>query len=917
MEKEFNHGDIQNVEISTEMKKSYLDYAMSVIISRAIPDVNDGLKPVHRRILYSMYENHYDYNKSFKKCARIVGDVMGKYHPHGDTSIYEALVRMAQQFSMSAPLIDGQGNFGSIDDDPPAAMRYTEARMSKLSHVLTDDLDKDTVDFADNYDGTEREPSILPAKFPNLLINGSNGIAVGMATNVPTHNLGEVIDGTIAYINNPEITADEMLQIIPGPDFPTGGLIMGRGAYANVMRTGRGSIVMRGEAVIEEQKGGKSQIVITSIPYQVNKAKLVEKIADLVKEKRIEGISDLRDESNKEGIRVVVETKRDGNPEVILSQLYSFTELQSNFPSNILALNNGKPESLGVVDVIRIFTKFRREVVTRRTEFLLAKARDRAHILIGLRVAVNEIDEVIALIKRAKDTTEAREELMKRDWDAGVVQSLIALIQDRGNRIEKGRFYFTDVQARAILDMKLSKLTGLESDKIDDELKELSAEIQEYLKILSNPIELTKIIKDELIQVKEEFAVPRRTQILEAESDIDIEDLTPKEDMVVITTMTGYIKRVPLSSYKAQNRGGKGKSAITVHDEDYTTDVFVVNTHTPILFFSSKGKVYRMKTYKLPLGSNQSKGRAVVNILPLEQDEVISTVMPLLGEKEDWMKKNIVFATNKGDVRRNSMEDFENIQSNGKIAMKLGEGEKLVGVSVCDDNSDILLSSKTGKCIRFPLEKLRVFQSRNSTGVRGIKLDAYNEVISMSVLKNSEAQSIDDRDNYLKIDLDTRMKLNEVYNTPKEEGTLLSNIEEPLPVKISDEILKVLSMDKIKAMAKSEELILTITENGFGKRTSSYEYRVTNRGGSGITNIITSKRNGNVIASFPIGNDKQIIMISDKGTVIRTKVQNIRISGRNTQGVTLMKAGEDEKVVSVAKIENDESDENSADSVVE
>ena len=908
MEKEFNHGDIVNVEISTEMKKSYLDYAMSVIIARAIPDVNDGLKPVHRRILYSMYENHYDYNKPFKKCARIVGDVMGKYHPHGDSSIYEALVRMAQDFSMSAPLIDGQGNFGSIDDDPPAAMRYTEARLAKLAHIMTDDLDKDTVDFVDNYDGTEKEPDVLPAKFPNLLVNGSSGIAVGMATNVPPHNLGEVIDGVVAYIDNPELTQEQLMQIIPGPDFPTGGLIMGRSGYTNVLKNGRGTIVMRGEAKIEEQKNGRSQIIISSIPYQVNKAKLVEKIADLVKEKKIEGISDLRDESSKEGIRVVVEVNRNGNAEVILSQLYSFTDLQCNFPANILALNHGKPEGLGVFDVIKLFTTFRKEVVTRRTEFLLAKARDRAHILIGLRVAVNEIDEIIALIKAAKDTTEAREELMKRDWDASVVQTMLELIQDRGNRIENGRFYFTDVQARAILDMKLSKLTGLESEKIDNELKELSDEIQEYLKILSDPIELTKIVREELLQVKNDFATPRKTTIMDAESDLDVEDLMPKEDMVVITTMNGYIKRVPLSSYKAQHRGGKGKSAITVHDEDYTTDVFVVNTHTPILFFSSKGKVYKMKTYKLPLGNNQSKGRAVVNILPLEQDEVISTILPLLGEKEEWINKNIVFATNTGDVRRNSMSDFENIQSNGKIAMKLEEGQKLVGVAICDDNSDILLSSKAGKCIRFSLENLRVFQSRNSTGVRGIKLDPYNEVISLSILKNSEAESIEDRENYLKIDLDTRMKLNELYNTPKDENSLLANIDEPMPIKIDDEILAVLSKDKIIAMAKSEEMILTITENGYGKRTSSYEYRVTNRGGSGITNIVTSKRNGNVIASFPIENDKEIIMISDKGTVIRTRVKDIRISGRNTQGVTLMKANEDEKVVSVAKVEAEENE---------
>ena len=908
MEKEFNHGDIQNVEISTEMKKSYLDYAMSVIIARAIPDVNDGLKPVHRRILYSMYENGYDYNKPFKKCARIVGDVMGKYHPHGDTSIYDALVRMAQDFSMSAPLIQGQGNFGSIDNDPAAAMRYTEARLAKLAHIMTDDLDKDTVDFVPNYDGNEKEPSVLPAKFPNLLVNGSSGIAVGMATNVPPHNLGEVIDGTIAYIDNPNITPEEILQIIPGPDFPTGGLIMGKSGYNTVMSTGRGSIVMRGEAKIEENKNGKSQIIISSIPYAINKAKLVEKIAELVKEKKIEGISDLRDESSKEGIRVVVETKRDANPDVILSQLYSYTELQTNFPANILALNNGKPENLGVFDVIKLFSKFRKDVVTRRTEFLLQKARDKAHILIGLRVAVNEIDEIITLIKSAKDTTEAKEELMKRDWNANVVKELINLIQDRGNRIENERFFFTENQARAILDMKLSKLTGLESDKIDNELKELSAEIQEYLKILSDSTELTRIVREELLKVKEDFPTPRRTTILEAESDIDIEDLTPKEDMVVMTTMNGYIKRVPLSSYKAQNRGGKGKMAMSVHDEDYTTDVFVVNTHTPILFFSSKGKVYRMKTYKLPLGSNQSKGRAVVNILPLEQDEVISTILPLLGEKEEWIKKNIVFATNFGDVRRNSMEDFENIQSNGKIAMKLEEGQKLVGVAICDDNSDVLLSSKNGKCIRFPLEVLRVFQSRNSTGVRGIKLDNGNEVISMSILNNSEAESSQDREAYLKISLDDRKVLNELFNRTQNENDLLIN-NQTLPIKIDNEITSVLSTEKIAAMAKTEQLILTITENGYGKRTSSYEYRVTNRGGSGITNIITSQRNGSVIASFPIENDKEIIMITNKGTVIRTRVSDIRISGRNTQGVTLMRANDDEKVVSVAKIEIEEEKE--------
>lgn len=883
---EFNHGEIVPIDISVEMKKSYLDYAMSVIIARAIPDVNDGLKPVHRRILFSMHENNCDYNKPFRKCARIVGDVMGKYHPHGDSSIYEAMVRMAQSFSMSAPLIDGQGNFGSIDDDPAAAMRYTEARMTRLSHRLTDDLDKNTVNFIPNYDGMEKEPEVLPARFPNLLVNGSSGIAVGMATNIPPHNLGEVIDGLIAYIDNPTITPEQMLSIIPGPDFPTGGCIMGRAGYASAMQTGRGTIVMRGETTIEEQKGGKSQIVITSIPYQVIKSKLVERIAELVKEKKIEGISDLRDESNKEGIRIVVELKRDANDKVILSQLYTYTDLQCNFPANILALNNNRPENFGVLDVIKTFVRFRRGVVTRRTEFLLAKAREKAHVLIGLLVAVNEIDEIIKLIRAAKDTAEAKTELMSRSWDANAVQDLIKIIEDRGNKIENGRFYFTEAQAKAILDMRLSKLTGLESDKLKAELGELSAEIQYYLKVLSDGLELMKVVRQELLSVKSEFAVPRRTQIMDVESDINVEELLPKEEMVVITTMNGYIKRVPLSSYRAQKRGGKGKSAITVHDEDYTTDVFVVNTHTPILFFSSKGKVYKTKTYNLPLGNNQSKGRAVVNIFPLEQNEVISTILPLLGEKEEWLKKNIIFATNNGDIRRNSMGEFENIQSNGKIAMKLGEGERMIGVAICDDENDIMLSTKFGKCIRFQLNELRVFQSRNSTGVKGIKLEPANEVISLSILKNAEVDSIEDRDNYLKIEVEKRRKI--------ADDNLIDSIK----------IDSVLPMEKVITMAKREEFILTITENGFGKRSSAYEYRVTGRAGSGIVNILTSQRNGSVVASFPIADDKEIIMITDKGTVIRTRVKDIRISGRSTQGVTLMKSDGGEKVVSVARIES-------------
>ncbi|GMO60809.1 MAG: DNA gyrase subunit A [Rickettsiales bacterium] len=911
MTEKYSQGEVVPVEISTEMKKSYLDYAMSVIVARAIPDVNDGFKPVHRRILYSMFENGFDYNKSTKKCARIVGDVMGKYHPHGDTSIYEALVRMAQPFSMSATLIDGQGNFGSIDDDPAAAMRYTEARMTKLSHTMTDDLDKNTVDFAPNYDGTEKEPEVLPAKFPNLLVNGSSGIAVGMATNVPTHNLGEIIDALIACIDNNDITIEDLLKIIPGPDFPTGGLIMGRSGYANIMKTGYGSVVMRGEATIEQTKTGKEQIIITSLPYQVVKKHLITRVVELVREKKIEGISELRDESTSD-IRIVVEIKRDGNPEVILSQLYSYTDLQCNFSSNILALHNGKPETLGVFDILKIFIDFRKDVVRRRTEFLLAKTRERAHILIGLRVAVNQIDEVIALIKAAKDTTEARIELMRRDWDASVVQALITLIQDRGNKIENGKFYFTEPQARAILDMRLSKLTGLESEKIDAETSELSAEIQKYLKILSNNEELMKVIREELIELKSEFNTPRRTKILEAQSDIDVEELIEKEDVVVIATMNGYIKRVSTKSYKAQKRGGRGKSTITVHDDDFTTNIFAVNTHTPILFFSNKGKVYKMKAYKLPEGNSTSKGRAIVNILPLEAGEIITTILALEGEKEDWLKKNIVFATNKGDVRRNSMEDFENIQSNGKIAMKLNENEKLIGVVICNNDNDIMLSTKLGKCIRFQLDDLRVFQSRNSTGVRGIKLTEDNEVISLSVLVNSEANKAEERDAYLNIDLTTRIELQELLKQDSQDILTINKKDEILD-KIDPEILKVLSREQIIAMAKTEEFILTICENGYGKRSSAYEYRVTGRGGSGITNILTAGRNGFVVASFPAESEKDIIIINNKGTAIRQKIESIRIIGRNTKGVTLMKSEGDTNVVSVAKIEREEEDDNDGD----
>ncbi len=892
--------DIQSVSLVAEMKKSYLDYAMSVIVSRAIPDACDGLKPVHRRILYAMYEGNYDYNKPFKKSARIVGEVMGKYHPHGDSAIYESLVRMAQDFSMRVPLIDGQGNFGSIDDDPAAAMRYTESRLEKISHTMLDDLDKDTVDFVPNYDGHEKEPKGLPARFPNLLVNGSGGIAVGMATNIPPHNLGEVINACLAYIDNNEITIEDIIKIVPGPDFPTGGIILGRAGYDSAARMGRGSVVMRGRHKIEKKTGGKVAIVIEEIPYQVNKAKLVEKIADLVKEKKIEGITDLRDESDREGIRVVIELRRDAMEEVIINQLYSFTELQSNFSVNMLALNHGRPQLMGILDVIKLFAAFREEVTTRRTNFLLNKARDKTHILIGLAVAVTNIDEIVELIKKSQDAAEAKEKLLAKSWPAHTVEAIIKLVQDKGNIIKDGQFYFTEVQAKAILEMRLARLTGLEMGKINEELRILAAEILTYLELLADRQKMLELVKKELIEVKDQFATPRRSTIEDSEFEVDIEDLIPKEDMVVVGTMNGYIKRVSLNAYRTQKRGGKGRSAMDVRDEDIATDIFVTNTHTPILFFSNKGKVYRLKTYKLPLGNPQARGRALVNLLPLEADEKISTILALPEDEAKWNDLSIAFATSHGDIRRNSMDQFVDIRSSGKIAMKLEAGQALIGVSLCTEKDDILLSTKDGKCIRFPVEKLRLFQSRNSTGVRGIKLEKGNEVIAMSILQHAGEDS-EIKEKYLKIDLDQRLALRDalLFNKNLKENPSEDLLVQPLAIpQIKGAELP---QAKIEEMAAAEEFILTMTENGFGKRSSAYEYRITNRGGSGITNIVTSKRNGNVVASFPIEAKDQVMIITDKGTLIRTEVGSVRISGRNTQGVTLIKT-KDEAVVSVARI---------------
>ena len=894
--------DIQSVSLVGEMRKSYLDYAMSVIVSRAIPDACDGLKPVHRRILYAMYEGGYDYNKAFKKSARIVGEVMGKYHPHGDSAIYESLVRMAQDFSMRVPLIDGQGNFGSIDDDPAAAMRYTESRLEKISHTMLDDLDKDTVDFVPNYDGHEKEPKVLPARFPNLLVNGSGGIAVGMATNIPPHNLGEVIDACLGYIENNDITIEDVIKIVPGPDFPTGGIILGRSGHDSAARTGRGSVVMRGRHKIEKKSGGKNVIVITEIPYQVNKAKLVEKIAELVKEKKIEGITDLRDESDRDGIRVVIELRKDAMEEVIINQLYSFTELQCNFSVNMLALNYGQPKLMNLLEVIKIFVDFRFNVTTRRTNFLLNRARDKTHILIGLAVAVANIDEIVDLIKKSKDVSEAREKLLARAWPVGLIETMIKLVQDKGNIVKDGNFYFTETQARAILEMRLARLTGLEMEKINEELKALALEISGYLELLSDRLKMLELVKKELIAVKDEFATPRKSTIEDSEFEVDIEDLIPKEEMVVVATMNGYIKRVALSSYRTQRRGGKGRSAMDVREEDIATDIFATKTHTPILFFSSKGKCYKLKTYKLPLGTPQARGRALVNLLPLEADEKISTILALPENEESWKDLSIVFATSNGDIRRNSMDQFVDIRSSGKIAMKLEGDEALIGVALSTEKDDILLSTKNGKCIRFPVAKLRVFQSRNSTGVRGIKLESGNKVIALSIIKHAGEDS-EIKEKYLKIDLEKRLELRDalIHNKKLAENPSDDLLIQPLEIRQ----IKGAELDQkiIEQMAFDEEFILTITENGYGKRSSAYEYRITNRGGSGITNIITSKRNGLVVASFTVESKDQVMIITDKGTLIRTEIASVRISGRNTQGVTLIKT-KDETVVSVARIAN-------------
>jgi DNA gyrase subunit A len=889
-------SDITPITIEDEMRRSYLDYAMSVIVSRALPDVRDGLKPVHRRILFAMKEGGYDSTKPYKKSARIVGDVMGKYHPHGDSAIYDAMVRMAQDFSMRLPLIDGQGNYGSMDGDAAAAMRYTEARLAKVAEFMLDDIDKETVDFQPNYDESEEEPTVLPAKFPNLLVNGAGGIAVGMATNIPPHNLGEVIDACLAYIDNPDISIDELIEIVPGPDFPTGALILGRSGIRSAFHTGRGSVIMRAKTEVEEIRKDRWAIVATEIPFQVNKGKLLERIAECVNEKLVEGISDVRDESDRDGVRVVVELKRDAVPEVVLAQLFRHTALQTSFGVNTLALNGGRPELMDLKTIIAAFVRFREQVVTRRTEFELGKARERAHILVGLAVAVANLDEMIALIRSAPDPQSAREQMMARDWPAADVAPLIALIDEPGRGLsEAGTYRVSEAQARAILDLRLHRLTGLERDKIGEELTGVTDQIKTFLAILAERALLLDVIRNELGEMKARFATPRRTTIEESEFESDIEDLIQREDMVVIVTQGGYIKRVPLSTYRAQARGGKGRSGMSLKAEDNVSDLFVSNTHTPMLFFTSRGIVHKLKVYRLPQGTPQTRGKALVNLLPLEEGETISTVMPMPEDEGTWGDLEIVFATSTGYIRRNKLSDFQNIRANGLIAMKLEEeGETLISVRTCTDQDDVLLATHLGRCIRFPVTEVRVFSGRTSTGVRGIKLASGDAVIGMSILHHTD-YSMEERAAYLKQARELR----------RAEG---EDTDDAVDVDAEPVGEATLSPEQFKDMQDREEMILTVSEQGFGKRTSAYEYRLTGRGGQGIWNMDMGDRNKAIAAVFPIHETDQLMMVSDGGQVIRMPVHDIRLTGRKSKGVTLFRLSGEEKVVSVARLEDDGSE---------
>jgi len=888
--------DLRPVSITEEMKRSYLDYAMSVIVSRALPDARDGLKPVHRRILYSMNEQGHTPDKKYVKSARVVGDVMGKYHPHGDQAIYDALVRMAQDFSMRLMLIDGQGNFGSVDGDPPAAMRYTECRLARPAMALLDDIDKDTVDFQANYDGSEREPAVLPARFPNLLVNGAGGIAVGMATNIPPHNLGELIDACVALIGDPALTAGDLIKIVPGPDFPTGGIILGRAGIRAAYETGRGSIVMRGKVAFETIRKEREAIVITEIPYQVNKASMVERIAELVRDKKIDGVADLRDESDRDGYRVVVELKRDAERDVVLNQLYRFTPLQSSFGANMVALDGGRPLVMTLKDMLTAFVAFREEVVSRRTKHLLGKARDRAHVLVGLAIAVANIDEVIKLIRASKDANEAREALMARDWPAKDVATMVTLIDDPRHKVSAaGTTKLSAEQAKAILDLRLQRLTALGRDEIKAELDKLAAEIADYLEILRSRARIQSIIKDELAALKKEFATPRRTEIAEHEAEVEDEDLIQREDMVVTVSHLGYVKRVPLSTYRAQKRGGKGRGGMQVREEDFVSTLFVASTHTPLLFFSSAGQVYKEKVWRLPPAAPQARGKALINILPLDPGETITSIMPLPEDEAAWGQLDVMFATTSGNVRRNKLSDFEKIRPSGIIAMKLDAGDAIVDVTICTEKDDVLLTTAAGQCIRFPVPEVRVFAGRTSDGVRGIALAAGDKVISMSILNHMDATS-EERVAYLKRASAIRR------GTVEEEAAVPEAEDEAEAAGATIE----LGEQRYVQLSAAEQFVLTVADRGYGKRSSSFEYRTTRRGGKGIVAMNVTAKTGRLVGSFPVEESDQIMLVTDQGKLIRTTVSGIRIAGRSTQGVIVLNTAEDERVVSVERLSEEE-----------
>ena len=882
-------GDIAPISIVEEMKTSYLDYAMSVIVSRALPDVRDGLKPVHRRILHACQEAGYVAGRPYRKSSRIVGDVMGKYHPHGDSAIYDALARMVQSWSLRVPLIDGQGNFGSMDPDPPAAMRYTEARLAKVSNFLLGDIDKDTVDFQPNYDASEREPQVLPARFPNLLVNGAGGIAVGMATNIPPHNLGEVLAACRAYMDDPTISSEGLMEHVKGPDFPTAPLILGTAGIRSAYTTGRGSILMRSRAHVEEGRNDRRSIVLTAIPYQVGKSGLVEKIAEAAKDKRIEGVSDIRDESNREGVRIVIDLKRDATPEVVLNQLWRHTPAQSSFPANMLAIRGGRPETLTLRDIIESFVKFREEVIIRRSKFELLKARERAHILLGLVIAVTNLDEVVKLIRGSVSPAEAREKLSSREWAADQIRQYITLVEAVEPQAKGETYRLTEAQVRAILELRLHRLTALGRDEIGGELEELAKSIGELLEILGNRIRLYEVMREEFDEVEAEFATPRVAEITAAFDGLEDEDLIEVEDMVVTVTMTGYIKRTPLAVFREQKRGGKGRSGMSTKEEDIVTEMFVTSTHNPVLFFSNIGRVYRMKVWRLPEGGPTAKGRPMVNLLPLSEGETITTVLPLPQDEAEWGGLHIMFATAKGTVRRNSMDAFTNIPTAGKIAMKFGtsdEGEeeedsldRIIGVELLTEEDDVLLATRNGKAIRFLSTDVREFQSRASMGVRGVRLLGDDQVISMSILRRV-GTTPEEREAYLRCP---------AWRDRDEECSLPS--------------------ERYAELVEGEQFLLTVTENGYGKRSSTYEYRRTNRGGQGIINIVTSERNGGVVASFPVKPGQSLMLVTDQGKMIRTTVGDIRIAGRNTQGVTIFNVANNEKVVSVAKVDESEEEE--------